>query len=85
MKGLKEIVKENKEADERHRKNIKIILANGVIIKPGHSDSAIRITYDKKTIALTSTILREMIVRSNVANGWLFYINDKILQYLKIL
>jgi len=78
MKDLKEIVEENKKANEATKVEIK--LDDRVVVKTGNTDGVLAITQGNKTIRLTSTVLGLMI-QYNIKE-WDFYTNDRILQFL---
>ena len=78
MKDLKEIVEENKKANEATKVEIK--LDDKVVVTAGDTDGVLKITQGDKTIKLTTTVLRLM-VQNNI-KVWDFYTNDRILQFL---
>jgi len=78
MKDLKEIVEENKKANEATKVEIK--LDDRIVVTIGDTDGVLKITQGDKTIELTITVLGLMI-QYNIKECD-FYTNDRILQFL---
>ena len=83
MKDLKEIVEENKKANEATKVEIK--LDDRIVVTIGDTDGVLKITQGDKTIKLTTKVLGLMIqynmIQYNIKECD-FYTNDRILQFL---
>jgi len=80
MKGLDEIIAENKRADANKTKP-EIKLSGNITVKAGDTDGVIYITNGKTTIGLTQTVLKKMIEQN--CSGDDFSTNGKILHFLQ--
>lgn len=82
MKGLDEIVEENKKADVDKTK-VKIELNEQITVEKGCTDSVLVITKGKDSMKFTTTVLRMMLARNKNKEKADFWINRKILRFLQ--